>query len=411
MEPAVRKANDQSLRRFSGEDRPTMPAIPRRHASEYPARNRATQMSSQVLMIASGRGFNGAIKYAYELVVDFRRQGVEVLPVCIPDGWLSHQFDAAGVEYVPSPLARYPLTELKRVAAIARERQISIVHTHNSRAHSFGVLLKLLHGLPVVATAHQRHIQLHWCLNDYVIANSDVTLRSMRRFNFVSKSRIRRIYYPIRDRFFDGVPPAEMNTARTAWGFAPTDRVLGCVGNVSPRKSQLNLIRALPSVLREFPNVRLVIVGDDHGAYAKTCRQAVEELQLQGAVRWLGHQDDIPLVMSCLDVCVCTPTEEAFGLTAAEALASGVPVVASRVGGLREIVIDQETGLLVPPSDPRALSTAITRMLNDAALRERLAREGRQRVRRLFREADHTAQLLDVYQTVVGSRRHAAHGR
>lgn len=408
MVSAVGTANYQSQRRFSGESRRVVPSFPRRHGCEYPARNCGPKMSSQVLMVTSGEGFNGAIKYAYDLVVDLRGQGVEVLPVCIPNGWLSQQFDAAGIEHVASPLSRYPLSELRRVAAIARERRISVVHTHNSRAHSFGVLLRLLHGFPVVATAHQRHLQLHWCLNDYVIANSDMTLRSMRRFNFVRKSRIRRVYCPIREEFFEGASPAEVDATRTSWGISPSDRVVGCVGNVCPRKSQLNLIRAFPRVLREFPNARLVMVGDDHGGYAKTCRQAVEELGLQAAVRWLGHQGNIPLVLSCMDICVCTPTEEAFGLTAAEALAAGVPVAATRVGGLQEIVIDQETGLLVPPNDPGGLSAAITKLLTDAALRERLVSEGRQRVRRLFNTADHTAQLLDVYQMVGSGKRHAS---
>lgn len=410
MVSAVETVSDQIKRRFSGESQPFLPAYPRRYGCEYPARNCGPKMVSRVLMVTSGDGFNGAIKYAFELVVDLRRQGVEVLPVCIPNSWMSHQFEVAGIEYVASPLSRYPLTELKRVAAIARERRISVVHTHNSRAHSFGVLLKLLHGLPVVATAHQRHLQLHWCFNDYVIANSDMTLRSMRRFNFVRKSRIHRVYCPIREEFLQGAPRAEVDSMRTSWGFEPSDRVIGCVGNVCPRKSQLNLIRAFPKVFREFPNARLVMVGDDRDDYAQACRQAVEELGLQAAVRWLGHQDNIPLVMSCLDVCVCTPTEEAFGLTAAEALAAGVPVVATRVGGLPETVIDQETGLLVPPKEPNALSAAITSLLTDGALRDRLASEGRQRVRRLFNTAEHTAQLLDVYQQVGSGKRHAARG-
>jgi glycosyltransferase involved in cell wall biosynthesis len=362
-------------------------------------------MPSQILMVASGTGFNGAIKYCYELVVDFRQQGVDVLPVCIPGSWLSRHFDKAGIEYVASPLSRFPLTELKRVATLARERGVSVVHTHNSRAHSFGVLLKLLHGLPVVATAHQRHIQLHWCMNDYVIANSDVTLRSMRRFNWVPKSRIRRVYCPINDVFFDYPEPNAVTAARSSWGLSTTDLVIGCVGNVSPRKSQLNLIRAFPGVLRAFPQARLLMVGDDHGDYAETCRQAVQELGLQNAVRWLGHQDNVPRLMNCMDVCVCTPTEEAFGLTAAEALASGVPVIATRVGGLREIVIDDATGLLVSPNAPDELSAAITRLLKDKTLRARFGNAGRQRVQTLFNAADHRAQLLDVYQTVARNKR------
>lgn len=391
--------------------RPIAPLVRQRNGCEYPDSKCRPKMPSQILMVASGTGFNGANKYCYELVVDLLQQGVGVLPVCIPDSWLSRQFDEAGVEYVASPLSRYPLAEIRRVATLARERGVTVVHTHNSRAHSFGVLLKLLHGLPVVATAHQRHIQLHWCMNDYVIANSEVTLRSMRRFNCVPKSRIRRVYCPIKDVFFDYPQPIAVTAARSSWGLSATDLVIGCVGNVSPRKSQLNLIRALPGVLRVFPQARLLMVGGEHGEYAQICRQAVQELGLQEAVHWLGHQDNVPRLMNCMDVCVCTPTEEAFGLTAAEALASGVPVVATRIGGLREIVIDDVTGLLVPPNAPNELSAAITRLLQDEALRVRLGQAGRERVQTLFNAADHRAQLLDVYQTVARNKRRGNEGQ
>lgn len=381
------------------------PPVRQRNGCENSELKCCRQMSSPILMIASGLGFNGANKYCYELVLDLRLHGVDVLPVCLAGSWLNQQFDAAGIELVTSPLSRYPLTELKRVATLARERGVSVVHTHNSRAHSFGVLLKLLHGFPVVATAHQRHIQLHWCLNDFVIANSDVTLRWMHRFNFVRTSRLRRVYCPIRSDFLESPPPAAVTATRSSLGLSASDLVIGCVGNVLPRKSQLDLIRALPAVLRAFPQARVLMIGDDQGEYAKTCRKAVQELGLQNVVRWLGHQDEMPRLMSCLDVCVCTSKEESFGLTAAEALAAGVPVVATRIGGLREIVLEDATGLLVSPHSPAELSAAITRLLKDARLRARLGQAGRERVRTLFNPANHRAQLLDVYQTVARNQR------
>ena len=145
-----------------------------------------------VMEIVSGRRPNGAIVHCQILSRELVRRGHRVTVVCRRGAWIGEQLesDCVGVEIVESELDRWPFDELRRVAAIVGEREVDVVHTHMSRAHAFGALLRWFGGVPSVATAHCRHIQLHWMLNDYVIAASEATRRYHRRYNLVGSRRI-----------------------------------------------------------------------------------------------------------------------------------------------------------------------------------------------------------------------------
>ena len=136
-----------------------------------------------MLQIVSGRDLNGALTYCQFLSDRLTRGGHHVAIACRRDCWLRGHAPA-GVTFVESDLKRR-YDEVQRIASWIRDQRIDVIHTHMSRAHVFGVLLRMFSRVPVVATAHSCNFQPHWWFNDYVIANSRSTLRYHRLVNLV----------------------------------------------------------------------------------------------------------------------------------------------------------------------------------------------------------------------------------
>ncbi len=176
------------------------------------------------------------------------------------------------------------------------------------------------------------------------------------------------------------------------------------VGRRASNKGLLDLVDAFARLGRSHPEARLVIVGEDGGMGTRVAAR-IEELGLGSRARQVGHVADEALLASAYREAraVVLPSEyEAFGLVLLEAMAQGTPVVASRVGGIPEIVDDGRTGLLVPPHEPSALAEALGRLWSDPELRRRLGDAGRTDVVPRYRWEAVAASLDRVYREVLG---------
>ena len=152
-------------------------------------------------------------------------------------------------------------------------------------------------------------------------------------------------------------------------------RVIGNVARLVEQKDQRTLVDAAPAILQRFEDARFVVVGD--GALRGELEQRAAGLPFE----FLGDRDDVPELLAGFDVFAFPSLFEGLCLAVIEAQAAGIPVVATPVGGIRETVVDGETGLLVPPRDPAALAAAVCRLLDDQALADRFAAEANRRVR------------------------------
>ncbi len=182
-------------------------------------------------------------------------------------------------------------------------------------------------------------------------------------------------------------PPAD-----PPWGAGGP--VVGFVGRIEPRKAPLDLVRAVPALRARVPDVRVVMVGDDPYDGDPDYLEAVEHAARAAGVERHGWMDNAPGLMRHLDVLVLPSRQEPFGTVLAEAMAVGTPVVATRVGGLAEVVEDGVTGRLVDPGDPDALAGAILAVL---AARAEMSAPARASVRRF-----HTAAYADRFEELVG---------
>ncbi|MDX6691959.1 MAG: hypothetical protein QOG15_3416 [Solirubrobacteraceae bacterium] len=226
-----------------------------------------------------------------------------------------------------------------------------------------GRLLPALGGHPTILHVHDivERVPFFWSRADAVLATSSAVARSL------GELRSQVVH-----------PPIELDVTQTpapwASGGGP---VVGFVGRLEPRKGALDLVRAVPAIRAAAPGARIVFVGDDpydddRDDYAGQVRSAPD-------IEHVGRVDDAAAIMSHLDVLVMPSRQEPFGMVLGEAMAAGTPVVATRVGGVAEIVDDGVTGRLVEPGRPAELAAAVLDVLSR---REQMGAAARQRVRR-----------------------------
>jgi glycosyltransferase involved in cell wall biosynthesis len=353
----------------------------------------------RIMEILSGTQINGAARHCALLSRELARRGHEVTLLCPPGAWIAGQLAGEPVQVMFSDLRRFPPGELRRVAAEIHRRGIEVVHTHMSRASFFGVLLRWFAGVPSIATAHARHFQPYWRFNDLVIAVSEVTRRYHRRVNFVPSERI----VTLRN-FVPGNPAGQAASGvrqqiRAALDVPDEALLLGIVGSLLASKGHRYLIRALPAVIAAAGDVRLAVVGS--GTSQKHVQRLREEAQRLGVAQrilWTGVRNDVPQLMSALDICVVASLKETLSQVALEAMAAGVAVVGTTVGGIPECVVPGETGLLVPPRDSRALAGALIDLLGDPDRRRAFGAAGRRRVGEHFS----AEKYLPSFEAAVG---------
>ncbi len=355
----------------------------------------------RILQITSGgRTVNGAVQYAVELSKRLSDRGHQVWMLTPAGGYVAEAIVGSEVRHQPSDLSRWPLQELKRVRDWIRHEGIDVVHAHNSRAFNFAVCLRRLFGIPCVSTAHSNKIQVHWCLADHVIAVSKATQSFHRRWNLVRRSRISVIHNPIDTQRFRPLDEPQRIQIRRAAGLAEDALVLLIAGHIIRRKGQLTAVQALPRILEKFPQTRLVLVGHESREYGQAVRDQAQRLRVAEQVCWLPSRSDVEQIFGAADVCLCPSLDEPFGLTACEALACEVPVVASRLGGFLETIQPDRSGLLVPRNDPGSLADATISLLEQPSQRHVMGRYGRNWVVEHLGSDAHDAAVERVYRSV-----------
>lgn len=277
-----------------------------------------------------------------------------------------------------------------------RRNRIAVVHSHNSGAMVYSALASRLAGVrAVIHTRHgqrfgagQRQTLVFACLTrliDRVVGVSqDSAAMSIREG--VSPRRVRTVW--------NGIDVARFRyTGPTAGGPAVV------VARLAPEKDLDTLLRATVSIVAQDPTFRLQIVGD--GPCLPEVRRQVEQLQLTGQVQVLGERRDVPAILQAASVFVLPSKTEGISLTLLEAMASGLPVIATRVGGNPEVVQQGRTGWLVPAGDAEQLAAVLQGVRRDPAAAYRMGQAGRRRVEEHFNVVRMVHDYEDLYREVL----------
>ena len=323
------------------------------------------------------------------------------------------------------------LAGFRRLRATFSDDPPDIVHTHLYAANLIGRLAARSVGVPVVSTSHAadwdpaerrgnpgltRRKQLLLQFGDAataavsratVIAVSEYVARSVRRRLGMRGSRVEVIHNGVDTGLFRP-DPARRDAVRESLGLRPATKVLICVGKLASQKGQETLIRAMAGLTAGASPACLLLVGD--GIQRGRYESLVSDLRLRSAVSFLGERSDVPDLMRASDVLVLPSYHEGFGLVLVEALASGVPVIASRTGPVPEIVRQGETGLLVNPGDVGGLAQAIAGLLADPDRLRRMGQLGREDALGRF-DLSRTVARLDALYAEIHRRKTLRRGK
>ena len=229
---------------------------------------------------------------------------------------------------------------------------------------------------------------------DHLIAVSQAQRRTYERVG-VEAGSMTTVLNGIRAR---GPGPGR-RAARTALGLRDEQLVVLTIGRLTVMKGHRHLVDAVPGLLRRFPDLAVVVLGQGH--LRDELRTQAAELGVTDAVHLAGHRSDARMLLDAADVFVLPSLHEGMPLVLMEAMDAGLPVVATRVIGSEEIVVDGETGLLVRPRDAAALEHALGRLLADPQLRDGYGDAGRRRFRACFTADRMTAETVRVYDGVL----------
>ncbi|HKY71407.1 MAG TPA: glycosyltransferase family 4 protein [Nitrospira sp.] len=199
----------------------------------------------------------------------------------------------------------------------------------------------------------------------------------------------------------DGTPSADRSAVCRALGFSADAVLLGTVAHLFPRKGHDVMLRALPRIMAEVPTVQYLIIGTGDDAYERALKTLAATLGIADRVHFLGFQEDVAPFLSALSLYVHPARMEGFGIAVVEALAAGKAVVATRVGGVPEVVDEGRTGLLVAPEQPEELSAAVLALLRDDAKRKAMEESGMHAARSRFDVKASVAAMERLYRQLV----------
>jgi glycosyltransferase involved in cell wall biosynthesis len=284
---------------------------------------------------------------------------------------------------------------LRALRSLLVAADVRLVHTHGSRGTLYAGLAARRPRVPVI-----------WHVR---IADRDpwldgLLLRLSTRVIAISKA--------VESRFdgrcqadkvcvvYNGVDPAYWAPPepRARTGAPPT--VL-CVGRLSPEKGQATLLQAVPLVRRQVPSARFLFVGADVAGEAERLRGVAEILGVRDAVEFRRWMPDPRPAFGEADLIAVPSRSEGFGRVLVEAAFLAIPAVASRVGGIPEVVVDGQTGLLVPPDDPAALAHALATLLRDPDLRHAMGQAAREHALARFTIRQHVGSVEGVYAKLL----------
>jgi glycosyltransferase involved in cell wall biosynthesis len=364
----------------------------------------------RILFVVTLAETGGAQTYVASLLAPLADR-FDVAVAAHGDGPLLEAARAAGVRFVPLRQVRRPLSlwrdalGLLELLALLRRQHPHIVHVNSAKAGALGRLAATLAGVPIrVYTVHGWAFRAHGWPASALYRWAERLLRPLTTVTICvadSERRAGLAAHTCEERttvvIHNGVAPGGFREVGKARSGRPR---LVTVGRLQEPKDALTLVRAL-AALRGRP-FEAVLVGD--GPDRPAVEEEVRRLGLESAVQLLGERDDVPELLGTADVFVLSSYSEGLPLSILEAMAAGLPVVASNVGGVSELVADGDTGLLVPPGDAQSLAAAIERLLEDPALCRRFGEAGRIRVAEYFDLAAVQQAHLDLYRRVLARR-------
>jgi sugar transferase (PEP-CTERM/EpsH1 system associated) len=361
----------------------------------------------KVLHIVLGLKIGGLEKFVIELI---KNTANEVNPAiaCIEN--LESILDESWVQFPVYELNKKPGVSYSvpfKLSRIIRNIGIEIIHTHNPSPHFYGALAGLISRVPVIHTKHGRNNpnssrkvwlnRIAALLSEKIIAVSDDACEICKNIEKIPEKKVAVIRNGIDINTFR--PTVKNKKFFFSVGIPETALIIGCVARLSPEKDHHTLFKAFKIISEFKKNMYLVIIGD--GPLRGELEKLSNELKLKDRIIFTGARDDVNLLLPELDIFVLSSTTEGISLTLLEAMACGLPVVATNVGGTPEVVTDADSGFLVATKNFSEMAEKIMLLVENTKLREEMGKVGKARVEKYFNITSVANNYVSTYREII----------
>ncbi len=379
-------------------------------------------MKQKIIYINSLPNFGGGEKHLLDLIRKMQREeSFEIVVACPKGSPLARESSGLGVRTFPVPLkSKFDFKSIFILRDFLRRGKFHIVHTEDVRSNLLGTIAAVMARIPIIVwTVHLLSINRSikeinpikkriWISVDRTLAryvDKIITISEFNRKELIEKERIepeKIVVIPNSinlDEF-----NRRINVAKKKEEFRINNRekVVGFIGRLNHQKGLVYLLEAAMVVTQSVSNVRFLIIGD--GPKRAEFEERTKELGIAGKVLFAGFRDDVNELYPIFDITVLPSLYEGLPIVPIESMGSGKPVVATQVAGTPEVVIDGETGVLVPPKDAESLAEAILQLLQDDALRRKMGKKGRELVKEKYSNERMVKAHKMLYQNLIESK-------
>jgi glycosyltransferase involved in cell wall biosynthesis len=372
----------------------------------------------RVLEMIDRPSLGGGQAALLSLAAHLDKKRFEVLISAKDGGPLADEARNLGLRFVPVPLKKtFSLSLTRKIRRVLEENEVDILHTHGGIAGLFGrraarkgktpVVVHTLHGIHYL---HYRNKALRYFsillerrfsrLTDATIFVSEADLGQGKRYKLVPGEKMVLIRNGIDSSRFQETETSEKAKKELKWRLKLDPPIVGTVARLHRQKGIRDLMRAAGQIHRGSPEVKIVVVGG--GPLERALRKEAQKLGLERFFVMLGERPDAHALCSLFDIFVLPSLWEGLPLALLEAAAMGKPIVATDIDGVREVIQDGQTGILVPPGNPEKLAQAVLRLLQNKDLAHKLGENARTTILGAFtlsRMIEETEQLyLRLYQ-------------
>lgn len=336
----------------------------------------------------------GAENVVLSLVEHFKHK-YPIIIGCLRKGWIYDQLVAKGFnpKVIPTSTGPFDVKLLYHLIQLIKTERIGLIHSHLFDINFYSSIAAKITGVPHLCTEHgdihhpsktsKKNLAkariLSMCSHKTVFV-SRYTKTAFCKISNVSEDRSAIIYNGIQLNSFR--KPIDVKKKKIELGLRSKDPVVGNVGSLYPVKGQIYLIEAAKIVLQKIPNVKFIIVGA--GELENTLKEQAKNLDIANRILFLGFREDVRELLKIMDVFVLPSLSEAMPLSLIEAMACGLPTIASNVGGISEVIDDRLTGFLITPADPDVLADRITYLLAYPELAREIGKNAVQKAKTNF---------------------------
>lgn len=303
---------------------------------------------------------------------------------------------------------KFDLLTLFDVLRVIKQKQIKLIHAHAYGSENFARIAGWITQIPVITHTHDNCINYPWyqrladlLLNrftDKAIAVSESVKNACITKRKISKSKIWVLSNGINLENFATPEPERIEQERKRLGIESNSKIVGTVARLRQEKGIKYFLESTVKILESFPETIFLIVGD--GDLRQELENLSKQLGVDNKVIFAGFCQDIPLIQSIFDIFILPSLSEGFGLVIIEAMAMGKPIIATNVGGIKEILAEGKTGLLIPSKAPDELAAKIIYLLNNQEEANRLGRAAKEESQK-YDLNRHISLLKDQYSQLI----------